>query len=490
MGGVHPRQASAPDTLIASSLSWRGIALVAGVVGVAYAALSQYVLWLNDPVNAGAGFWPAAGLTLAALLLTPRRAWPPILLAVAVAEIAGGLVHGYPLGATVFWAAGNVIEPLVGAALIGRFRPHAARLAPLDNLLAFLALGVIAGPVVGASIGSLGTVVWFDMTAWTVWPKYVVGDALGVLVVAPIVLHASALRLPRRRLAEAGCFWLMLVVIGGLALHDWQAAWSATLPYFLIPMLVWSALRSTIAATAAASFIVAQGANLATAHGWGPFALVGGQTGHALTFLQIYLGIAVGTALIISAMVSDLVSRRELELQLTHRATHDSLTGLANRALIYERLERTLAHARDVDGSVGVLFCDLDGFKEINDTLGHEWGDRVLVATAERLLAASRPRDLVGRVGGDEFIIVCPNLESVDVAIDVAHRLEDAIRAPIVHDGQSVQITASIGLAPTDGSVTVDEVVRVADAEMYTAKRQRSFGTDAHRTDELEATTP
>jgi diguanylate cyclase (GGDEF)-like protein len=466
----HP---NAPPDSGAPSLSWRRIAVIAGVVGLTYAVLARYIIWLNDPVNAGAGFWPAAGVTLAALLLTPRRAWLPILAAVAVAEIGGDLAQGYPLGATAFWAAGNLIEPLVGAALIRRFRPHAGRLAPLDNLLAFAALGVVAGPLIGASVGSLGTVLWFHLPVWTVWPKYVVGDALGVLVVAPLLLHASTLRLPREQGAEAACFWLMLALIGGLAFRDWHSDWSTALPYFLIPMLVWSALRSTIAATAAAAFLVAQGANLATAHGWGPFALAGDRTGHAVTFLQIYLGIAVGTALILAAMVSDLVSRRELEQQLTHRASHDPLTGLPNRARIHELLERSLVHARNADSSVSVLFCDLDGFKEINDSLGHEWGDRVLVATADRLLAASRARDVVGRLGGDEFVVVCPDLDRVDIAMDVARRLEVAISAPIVHDGRSVRVTASIGLATTHGAASVDEVIHQADTEMYAMKGRR-----------------
>jgi diguanylate cyclase (GGDEF)-like protein len=478
-----------PQGAAIAPLSWSRVALVATAVGVTYAALSQYVLWLNDPVNAGAGFWPGAGVTLAALLLTPRRAWLPILLAVAVAEVSLGLAHGYPVGAVAFWAAANVLEPLVGAALIRHLYPAAPRLAPLDNLLAFLALGVVAGPIVGATVGSVGTVLWFDNPVWTVWPKWVIGDALGVLVVAPLVLHASALRIPRSQLPEAVCFWLMLAVIGGLTLSSWEAAWSATLPYFLIPVLVWSALRSTVAATAAAAFVVAQWANLATAHGWGPFAFAGDPTGHALTFLQIYLGIAVGTAMILAAMVSDLVSRRELELQLTHQATHDPLTGLPNRAPIYELLELSLERAREVDRSVGVLFCDLDGFKEINDTLGHEWGDRLLVATAQRLRAASRAHDVVGRVGGDEFLIVCPDIEAADAAVEVAHRLEEAVRVPVVHDGRSVQVSASIGIASTDGGVSVDEVVRAADAAMYAAKRRRATAAVGDRTIVLDAVT-
>jgi diguanylate cyclase (GGDEF)-like protein len=452
----------------------RRTAILALGVGCTYLALAQYIVWLNDPVHVGAGFWPAAGVTVAALLLTPKRAWAPILLAVGAAELGGDLVRGYPLGATIFWAAGNVVEPWVAAALIRHFRPNATRLAPLDNLSAFFALAVVAGPVVGATVGSLGSILWFHHPIWTVWPKYVVGDALGVLVVTPLALHVATLRVPRGRWSEAACFWVVLVGVGVLAFRDWHAAWGVVLPYLLIPVLVWAALRSGIAATAMTSFVVAQAANLATALGWGPFALAGDGTGHAVTFLQIYLAIAVGTALILAAIVDDLVSRRELEHLLTHRATHDPLTGLPNRARVYELLEEELRRARETGTTVAVLFCDLDDFKAVNDTLGHDWGDHVLLAAADRLRRATRPHDVVGRVGGDEFVVVCPDLGDPADVVALTQRLEVAVSEPVVHDGRIVWVETSIGVATSDGSSSLDEVVRTADLDMYRVKRRRA----------------
>lgn len=126
------------------------------VVGAVYLALAQYVIWLNDPVNAGAGYWPAAGLTLAALLLLPTRRWGWVLGGVVVAELGGDALHDYPLAASGWWAAGNVVEPLVAATLLRRYGGN-GRLLPVGNLVRFLLAGVVLGPLLGASIGSIGT---------------------------------------------------------------------------------------------------------------------------------------------------------------------------------------------------------------------------------------------------------------------------------------------------------------------------------------------
>lgn len=110
--------------------------MAAAAVGLCYFVLAQYVIWLNDPVHAGAGYWPANGVTLAALLLLlPAGRWAWVLGAVVVAEIGGGAFHGYPLSATSCWAAGNVAEPLVAAVLLRRFG-DGARLVPLRHRIA------------------------------------------------------------------------------------------------------------------------------------------------------------------------------------------------------------------------------------------------------------------------------------------------------------------------------------------------------------------
>jgi diguanylate cyclase (GGDEF)-like protein/PAS domain S-box-containing protein len=169
---------------------------------------------------------------------------------------------------------------------------------------------------------------------------------------------------------------------------------------------------------------------------------------------------------------------RELESgqhALAHQATHDTLTGLANRALLVDRTAQALALANRSRQSVGLIFVDLDEFKAINDTRGHASGDVVLREIASRLLAAVRPMDSVCRLGGDEFIVLLPGLTSSQDAAHVADRISAGIEAPIDLGHSSVLLTASIGLAlatapVSDGELAVDGLIQRADAAMYHSK--------------------
>ena len=193
------------------------------IIGLTYLLLAQMVLWVNDPVRLGAGFWPAGGVTTAALLALPTRRWGWVIAAVGLAEFGGDVAHGYPLAAAAWWTIGNVVGPVVGASLVRRFVHPRGRLVPLRNLVGFLALGALAGPLVGASLGSVGAVSAVGLPVWQVWPKYVVGDALGVLVVAPALL---TWRMPRRlrRVGESLALVAGLAAVPALVFWNWDAS--------------------------------------------------------------------------------------------------------------------------------------------------------------------------------------------------------------------------------------------------------------------------
>ncbi|MET7424228.1 sensor domain-containing diguanylate cyclase [Dactylosporangium sp. NPDC005555] len=161
---------------------------------------------------------------------------------------------------------------------------------------------------------------------------------------------------------------------------------------------------------------------------------------------------------------------RERESELRHLAFHDPLTGLANRVLFYERVDHALrTHARS-GRPLAVLFIDLDGFKEVNDTLGHTAGDAVLQEVARRLTACLRTGDTVARFGGDEFAVVAEDLATrADVQV-AADRIVAAVERPIDAGGTLVTVTASVGVALNDPGAEVDDIVRAADAAMYRAK--------------------
>jgi diguanylate cyclase (GGDEF)-like protein len=163
----------------------------------------------------------------------------------------------------------------------------------------------------------------------------------------------------------------------------------------------------------------------------------------------------------------------DLEAQLRHQALHDALTGLPNRRLFHARVDESLRQA-DADGSEPVvLFLDLDGFKAINDDLGHAAGDELLVAFSERLRSHVRPEELPARLGGDEFAVLIES-GGTEVAEDVAQRLVHAVRNPFSIQGRRLSVRLSIGIATATGAVGVEELLANADLAMYAAKAEGS----------------
>jgi diguanylate cyclase (GGDEF)-like protein len=152
-------------------------------------------------------------------------------------------------------------------------------------------------------------------------------------------------------------------------------------------------------------------------------------------------------------------------------ALHDHLTGLPNRTLLLERLELARDCRRDDATKVGVLFLDLDRFKVVNDSLGHDVGDHLLVAAGQRIRNVVRAGDTVTRFGGDEFVVICEDLEREEDAVEVADRITAALAEPFVLSGQDVFVTASVGVAVAEGGDWLPvSLIRDADAAMYRAK--------------------
>ena len=173
----------------------------------------------------------------------------------------------------------------------------------------------------------------------------------------------------------------------------------------------------------------------------------------------------------------DVTSRVEAEERLLHQAGHDSLTGLANRTLLFERLDEALVASRRDGRATAVLFLDLDGFKAVNDAVGHLAADQLLVQVGERAQAALRADDLLARNGGDEFVAVLSGLDPLDaarVADRAAHDLATALERPFTAGGKQVRISGSVGMALfPDHALTSETLLAGADAAMYQAKADR-----------------
>jgi diguanylate cyclase (GGDEF)-like protein len=167
------------------------------------------------------------------------------------------------------------------------------------------------------------------------------------------------------------------------------------------------------------------------------------------------------------------IERKFAEVQLSHQALHDPLTGLANRALFMERLAQALARIERHPSSVAVLFLDIDRFKTINDNFGHEVGDSVLACIGDRLRKALRPEDMASRFGGDEFVVLCEDLEDDRHVVTIAKRIGRSISEPISLEAGEVVVTTSIGIAAARGIGDRPEVLlRDADAAVYRAKER------------------
>ena len=160
--------------------------------------------------------------------------------------------------------------------------------------------------------------------------------------------------------------------------------------------------------------------------------------------------------------------------KLTYDASHDSLTGLYNRSYLADRIQHDLAQPPRTEGGVAVLLLDLDGFKEVNDTLGHDAGDRLLQVVAQRLLARTPTEATVARIGGDEFAVLFPAVSgSQDHALHVAQQIAEHLHLPVHLNDSRVEVQVSIGVAFTAGGNPADDLLRQADTAMYTAKAAR-----------------
>jgi len=174
----------------------------------------------------------------------------------------------------------------------------------------------------------------------------------------------------------------------------------------------------------------------------------------------------------VSSVTRDISERKAFEERLEYQATHDPLTGLPNRTLFLDRLELALARSRRTQRDVAVLFCDLDHFKVVNDSLGHSAGDRLLVALAQRLRDALRPGDTVARFGGDEFVILCDELASRGDAVAIAERIHREVHQPLTIGSTEVFAAVSIGISFARPDTGPESMIRDADAAMYLAKER------------------
>jgi diguanylate cyclase (GGDEF)-like protein len=414
------------------------------------------------------GFQPAFGVVLGALLLLPRRRWGWVLAGAVVFEsLVHGLLHHDGLfAADVSWRStlALVVTPLVVACVLTRDGERESQLVPAGHLVWFLAVVLVAGLAV--------PMLTLAGSGFSVPVRFVAAHsmAMGMLVVTPVML---AWRRPvpvHRRAAEAVAVALAVLVACSVVFLSPASIREVTRPYWVVLPMAWAALRFGLRGGAWSVFATASISLWATAWGFGPFVAASGDTPGAVIYAQLFVAVVSIATLLIAAAVEDLRDRGELERRLRHQAYHDDLTGLPNRAYLSELLDDRLGPGGA--DRVSVLICDVDNFKVINDGLGQQVGDRLLVQLAARLRACIRPDDTLTRLSGDEFVVTAENC-APELVRDMAERILVATAEPFELEG-TVQIRSSMSIGGTCAAAgtAAAEALRQAEAALHRAKKE------------------
>lgn len=477
------------------------------VVGVTYYAGAWLGVHGTVTAEGIAILWPPNAVLLAAFLLSPRRQWPLLVPPVMLAELFAD-VPTFPVWAALAFAAVNLFEASLAAALIRRCAGDRFGFDSLSGGACFL----LFGPLLAASLaGLLGATVYLllgraDTGYLALWRLWWFGDALGLLVLTPLIatlwrrFERGRPPLPEPlRALEAAVLGLSVLGLGLLvfvadrpgALHFYFS------PILLVPMGMWAAIRFGVTGATLTVALIASLAVGHLVHGIHPYPNV--SPGAAVWLTQEYLAIvalvSVGLALLLHEIEAQrrALSRHErvlaeqnvvLERRIAERtaelraanarlsvlATTDHLTALDNRRHFEERAQRELMRLSRGGAPASLLMLDLDYFKEVNDRFGHDVGDEVLRQFAQQLRRSVRPSDVCARSGGEEFVVLLPETE-IARARKVSERiLRDTAALRIDSQGRRIRITTSIGLAEWDGKEKLDTLMYRADQALYRAK--------------------
>ncbi|MHB1214676.1 MAG: putative bifunctional diguanylate cyclase/phosphodiesterase [Thiobacillus sp.] len=451
----------------------RRFALIAGLTALAYALAGWLSLKLATYVaDVVAAVWLAAGIGAMASLRFGAAG--------VVGVLLGSLLVNSPLLPleTAFrFALGAAAGAWIMGALPRHLQPFSPALDYVPSVAKFALVAAPLGAAASALTGVFSLYFFGDLQPgmllrglWVWW----LGDLLGVYLVAPLLL--TALRwdlLPTGRGARLEALVLVFGMVGlTLVMLEYaQPLRPAEIVLFvMMPAVLWAALRFSVTGASLAIFLAA-----AIVMGVADVAYGGitrATTPHEVFALQISMMTMALGGLFVSAALAE---RRYTEIRLDMLANHDPLTGLPNRSYLQDFLGHALARAQRDSSQVSLLFIDLDRFKHINDSQGHEVGDQVLRIVANRLDQQLRADDFVARLGGDEFAVVLTHPPASRAASRVARKLNQALAESFKLGQRRYAIGASIGISvyPDDG-LDANTLLRQADLAMYQAKHHRS----------------
>lgn len=451
-----------------------GIAL--GDFAIVFAVVFAASLFgiLTRPVGFLAAFWPANAILLGMMVREPRLASLPNWGAAFLAYMAADLVTGGDAWITLWLTAANLVGAATGYVLFMQLsesdRKLRRRLSVL-NLLAICTLASAAAAITGGGAAKLlfgrefaaGLEFWF------------VTELVNSLVILPGILAYPGLRAIKAELTAKrwfrGSWWWQIAPLVALLASSAGAivVGGPGAIAFTVPALIWCALTYSLFLTAVITGLVCSGLLILSGLGMMPLPMTSDVLG-ATSSVRLGVALIAIAPLTVSAMNQ---AREELLARLTYAANHDALTGVLSRRAFMDRGYTLVARLSGDSVPVALLMLDVDHFKQVNDRYGHINGDRVLMEFAARVKRELRQDDLFGRLGGEEFAAILPNVPLHD-ALAIAERVRHAISAtPVEVPGSGpVNISVSIGLSVIDGvsSQCLDQLMARSDGALYGAK--------------------
>jgi diguanylate cyclase (GGDEF)-like protein len=453
----------------------RPLRYAAGVVllAAAYFAAAKLALLAAIPPGYTTAVWPPSGIALAAVLLFGNRVWPGIWLGAALVNVTVKA----SLTAALLMGTGNTLEALAGAALVRRYLGVPCNFERGEDVIEFVAIAALASAI-AASVAAAPLALVHSLSSqallwnwWTWWQ----GDAMGIVIVAPVILSWSIrgeTRWSWWKIVEGTALTGTMLAITYAIFSDSVAQYLPSLPltFAILPFVIWTALRFQQREVATVNALVSAIAVWFTLEGRGPFASA--PLNVSLLLLLAFMSTAVTTGLVLNAVVGEraraIEALKRALRNLKEETIRDPLTGLYNRRFLGDYMRRELIRAKREGGRIAVIMVDLDRFKQINDTAGHAAGDLVLMEIATLLKRHIRGSDIACRYGGEEFTLVLPNATP-----ESAHRKAEAIRSAIREDRDKLlEVTASLGIAFfPDHAADAESLLRAADEALYEAKR-------------------
>lgn len=483
------------------------------LVGIAYYVAALLAIHQTITPEGIAILWPPNAILLAAFLIYPYRYLPYIAMAGVIAELIAS-ISSFPIWAAVSFALINILSVSIGAALIRQKSGQNFNFNQLKNGAYFL----LFAPFIAACIaGMLGGAVYIllgrsDTSYVNLWQIWWFGDALAMLILTPLIvvlwrwIEAGMPNFKWSALFEMTLIWLGVISIGyqSFEVGSYEQTFLFFTPIWLVLLGIFAAIRLGVIGASSTVALIAIFAVEHLMRGTHPIILSLPQSAVLLTqeYLAIIAIVSIGLALLIKEIadqrdilkqqenalksqnqfLEDRVNERTIALKevnqalqkandrLAKSAATDELTGISNRRHFLSEVQRELQRLRLDNQTASAIMIDLDHFKLVNDNLGHEAGDVVLREIVTPISQAIRPRDLFGRMGGEEFLVFLSGADD-RMANTVAERIRNEIeKLPITYRGQQIQVTASFGVAQWDGHAELDELFHQADKALYQAK--------------------